>query len=113
MEYVHVRYEKDGRPIRRNVYVTTGPEPIGKTNTVLRVGKGVQRFNLGPDVNYTPAEQRVVLRNTTRTRPKRVEFTPFEWLKVIAEGDHEVRLGGEPVGRTRCSTCPRAGTRSP
>lgn len=67
MEFLRVRYWR-----RRGVFVDG--QLTGMTNRVLSVGEGRHRIELSPPKNYEPPERIVVLRNTTRQRPREVSF---------------------------------------
>lgn len=68
MEFVFVRYWR-----RRTVHID-GVEG-GMTNVVLTVGEeGFHRFELSPPPNYTPLQQRKLVRNTSPQFPLEIGF---------------------------------------
>jgi hypothetical protein len=67
MEYVRVTF-----PTRRRVYIDG--EENGFTNKVLRIDAGTHLFDLGKADNYRPRSRKVMVRDTTVGRPKKVGF---------------------------------------
>jgi hypothetical protein len=68
-EFLLVRFDED-----RSVIVN-GAAGEGRTNQVLRLQAGTYVITLAPPPNFTPAEIKVVLKNTTVFDPKEITFT--------------------------------------
>ena len=69
MEFVQINY-----PEERPVYVDE--EENGKTNTIIRVGAGTHRFDLGEIQDYTPPYYEELVENTSALDPLILNFTP-------------------------------------
>ena len=59
-------------PTRRRVYIDE--EKNGYTNQVLRVDAGTHLFDLGATDNYRPRSRKVMVRDTSAKKPKRIVF---------------------------------------
>ncbi len=67
LQYVRINYFRS-----RNVYIDGALN--GKTNTILRVDEGTHIFDLGPNLNYTPASIRKKVTETSVLRPVELDF---------------------------------------
>lgn len=69
MEYVQINH-----PDTRAVYVDD--EDNGETNTIIRVGSGTHRFDLGEPKDYEPPFYEELVENTSALNPLVLQFTP-------------------------------------
>jgi hypothetical protein len=69
MEYLLVTLDED-----RDVIVN-GAGGEWKTNQTLQLQAGTYVITLAPPPNFTPADIKVVLKNTTVLNPKEIVFT--------------------------------------
>ena len=67
MEYLIVRF-----PETREVRVDGVPQ--GKTNFILQFEAGLHDVTLEPPMNFSPVEQKVLLKNTAALDPCQIEF---------------------------------------
>ena len=68
MEHVQINY-----PGTRSVYVDG--EVNGETNTIIRVGSGTHRFDLGDPKDYAPPFYEELVENTSVLNPLVLEFS--------------------------------------
>lgn len=67
LQYVRINYFRS-----RNVYIDGALN--GKTNVILRVDEGTHTFDLGPNLNYTPASIKKKVTGTSALRPIELNF---------------------------------------
>ncbi len=67
LQYVRINYFRS-----RNVYIDGALS--GKTNVILRVDEGTHIFDLGPNLNYSPASIKKKVTGTSALRPIEINF---------------------------------------
>lgn len=71
MEYLVVRFPR----LRR---VRIDGEFQGRTDELIELEPGRHTVTLGPPANFTPAEQVIILKQTSPLDPREVTFEPAE-----------------------------------
>jgi hypothetical protein len=67
MEYLLVKFPRPRR-------VKVDDEFNGRTGEVIELEAGNHVVSLGPPANFTPGEQRIVLKNTSELDPREISF---------------------------------------
>jgi hypothetical protein len=71
MEYLVVRFPRSRR-------VKINDEFNGRTDELIELEAGTHVISLGPPDNFTPAERRIRLKDTSEIEPREVEFELVE-----------------------------------
>lgn len=71
MEYLIVHFPRSRR-------VKVDGEFHGQTEELIELEAGTHMITLGPPPNFTPSEQRIVLKNTSPLSPREVTFELVE-----------------------------------
>jgi hypothetical protein len=67
MEYLVVTFPRPRR-------VKVDDEFNGRTEDLIELEAGTHVITLGPPANFKPAEQRIVLKNTSELAPREIAF---------------------------------------
>lgn len=67
MEYLLVKFPRGRR-------VKVDNEFNGRTGEVIEIEAGSHVVSLGPPANFTPSEQRIILKNTSELDPREICF---------------------------------------
>jgi hypothetical protein len=71
MEYLLVNFPRPRR-------VTVDDEFNGRTGEVIELEAGSHVVSLGPPANFTPDEQRIILKGTSELAPREISFELHE-----------------------------------
>ncbi|MGH8616001.1 MAG: hypothetical protein ACREYF_29315 [Gammaproteobacteria bacterium] len=67
MEYLLVKFPRSRR-------VKVDDEFHGRTDEVVELEAGSHVVSLGPPANFTPSEQRIILKDTSELDPREISF---------------------------------------